>query len=144
MPPGVTGLTGTWTGCFVIVTITEPVMVSKLTLVSFTCRESKSGNLSGLALDGAECPFCCVLLSKACHQASPESRIGDTYLMGRSSVAHSIRRNCSALMSYLFICGCAGSLLYSFFLSLQQAGPLYSCGVWASRCGGFSCCRARL
>ena len=31
----------------------------------------------------------------------------------------------------------------SGFLQSQQAGAALHCGVWASRCGGFSCCRTQ-
>ena len=42
----------------------------------------------------------------------------------------------------LFI-GCAGSLLLPKGLSLVVTSRGYfSCGAWASHCGGFSCCRA--
>ena len=41
-----------------------------------------------------------------------------------------------SMFIYYFIFGCAG-------LSLVAGGLLSSCGVWASHCGGFSCCAAR-
>ena len=45
---------------------------------------------------------------------------------------------------YLFIFGCVGSsLLRAGFLQLRRAGATLRCGVWASHCGGFSCCRAQ-
>ena len=48
---------------------------------------------------------------------------------------------------YLFIYlifGCIGSsLLHAGFLQLLRAGATLCCGAWASRCGGFSYCRAR-
>ena len=45
---------------------------------------------------------------------------------------------------YLFIFGCVGSsLLCTGFLYLHRAGATLNCGVWASHCSGFSCCRAR-
>ena len=44
----------------------------------------------------------------------------------------------------LFIFGCVGSLLLHVgFLQLRRAGATLRCGVWASHCGGFSCCEAR-
>ena len=44
----------------------------------------------------------------------------------------------------LFTFGCVGcSLLRVGFLQLWRAGATLCCGAWASRCGGFSCCRAR-
>ena len=44
---------------------------------------------------------------------------------------------------YLFIFGCIGSsLLCMDFLQLRQAGATLRCGARASRCGGFSCCKA--
>ena len=47
-----------------------------------------------------------------------------------------------SMFIYYFIFGCAGlSLLCG--LSLVAGGLLSSCGVWASHCGGFSCCAAR-
>ena len=46
------------------------------------------------------------------------------------------------LASFFF--GCVGSsLLHAGFLWLQRVGATVRCGVWASHCGGFSCCRAR-
>ena len=45
---------------------------------------------------------------------------------------------------YLFIFGCIGSsLLHAGFLQLWRVGATLRCGVRASRCSGFSCCRAR-
>ena len=42
---------------------------------------------------------------------------------------------------YLFISGYAGSsLLRRLSSSLGEQGLLSSCGMWASHCGGFSCC----
>ena len=38
---------------------------------------------------------------------------------------------------------CTGSSLYSGFSSCGKWGLLSSCGVWSSRCGGFSCCVAQ-
>ena len=47
------------------------------------------------------------------------------------------------LFVYLFIFGCAGSLLLHMgFLQLQQVGATLHCGAQASLCGGFSCCGA--
>ena len=47
------------------------------------------------------------------------------------------------LKIYLFIFGCVGSsLLHAGFLQLRQAGATLRCSVWASPCGGFSCCGA--
>ena len=46
----------------------------------------------------------------------------------------------------LFIFGCIGSsLLRTGFLSScgERQGATLRCGVWASHCGGFSCCGAR-
>ena len=44
------------------------------------------------------------------------------------------------LTVYLFILGCAGSLLlHKLFFSCGERGLLSSCGVQASHCGGFSC-----
>ena len=44
-----------------------------------------------------------------------------------------------ACFSYFF--GCIGSLLLQgLFSSCGEQGRLSSCGVWAFRCGGFSCC----
>ena len=44
----------------------------------------------------------------------------------------------------LFIYDCVGSLLLCVrFVGLQRAGATLHCGAWASRCGGFSSCRAR-
>ena len=43
---------------------------------------------------------------------------------------------------YLFIWGCAGSLLlHAFFSSCSKWGLLPSCGAWASHCSDSSCCR---
>ena len=40
-----------------------------------------------------------------------------------------------------FLFGCIGSsLLHACFLQLWRAGTTLRCGVWASHCGGFSCC----
>ena len=45
---------------------------------------------------------------------------------------------------YLFIFGCVGSsLLHAGFLQLLRAGATLRGGVWASHCGGFSCCGAQ-
>ena len=45
---------------------------------------------------------------------------------------------------YQFVFGSAGSsLLHELFSSCGEQGPLSSCDVWASRCGGFSCCGAQ-
>ena len=47
------------------------------------------------------------------------------------------------LVYLLFIFGGTGSLLLSWlFSSCGKQGLLSSCDAWASRCGGFSCCRA--
>ena len=44
---------------------------------------------------------------------------------------------------YLLIFGCAGpSLLHRLFSSRGERRLLSSFGVWASHCGGFSCCGA--
>ena len=48
---------------------------------------------------------------------------------------------CFLILSYLFLFGCAGSSLM-LFSSCSKQGLLSSCGVQASHCGGFSCCRA--
>ena len=51
--------------------------------------------------------------------------------------------NLLLLFFKLFIFGCAGSsLLHDLFSSCGEQGLLCNCGEWASRCGGFSCCRA--
>ena len=48
-------------------------------------------------------------------------------------------KNC--LFTYVW---CIGSSLLSMnFLSCGKQGPLSSCGLWASRCGGLSCHRAQ-
>ena len=39
-------------------------------------------------------------------------------------------------LAALGLCCCTG------FLQLRWAGATLHCGVWASHCGGFSCCRA--
>ena len=47
------------------------------------------------------------------------------------------------LFIYLFIFGCVGSSsLCVGFLWLWRAGATLHCSVWASHCGGFSCCGA--
>ena len=47
-------------------------------------------------------------------------------------------------LSYFIFFGCFGSsLLHAGFLLLRRAGATLRCGVRASHCGGFSCCRAR-
>ena len=43
---------------------------------------------------------------------------------------------------FKFIFGCVGSSLLRA-AKLQRAGATLRCGVWASHCGGFSCCRAQ-
>ena len=44
---------------------------------------------------------------------------------------------------YSFIFGCVGSSsLHVGFLQLRRAGATLRCSVWASHCGGFSCCGA--
>ena len=44
---------------------------------------------------------------------------------------------------YVFIFGCAGSLmLCGLRAGCHERGLLSSCSAWASRCGGFSLCRA--
>ena len=46
--------------------------------------------------------------------------------------------------TYIFIFGCAGSLLLlGLFSRYEKRGLLSSCGVRASHCSGFSCCRAQ-
>ena len=46
--------------------------------------------------------------------------------------------------TYIFIFGCAGSLLLlGLFSRYGKRGLLSSCGVRASHCSGFSCCRAQ-
>ena len=48
------------------------------------------------------------------------------------------------LFIYLFIYGCIGSsLLHVGLLQLRREGAALRCGVRASHCGGFSCCRAQ-
>ena len=48
-----------------------------------------------------------------------------------------------ASIYHLSIYGCTGfSLLLAGFLLLWQVGASSSCVVWASHCGGFSCCGA--
>ena len=48
------------------------------------------------------------------------------------------------LFVYLFIFGCIGSsLLHTVFLQLRPLRAILRCGVWASHCGGFSCCGAQ-
>ena len=48
------------------------------------------------------------------------------------------------MYTYIFIFGCAGSLLLlGLFSSCDEQGPLFSCAACASHCSGFSCCRAR-
>ena len=51
----------------------------------------------------------------------------------------------SFFKKYLFILGRPGSSLLhmDFLLQRTERGPLSSCGVQPSRCGGFSCRRAR-
>ena len=45
---------------------------------------------------------------------------------------------------FIYLFGCIGSsLLHVGFLQLRRAGTTLRCGVRASHCGGFSCCRAR-
>ena len=43
----------------------------------------------------------------------------------------------------LFFDCIVSSLLHVGFLQLRQVGATLCCSVWASHCGGFSCCRAR-
>ena len=43
---------------------------------------------------------------------------------------------------FFFVC-VGSSLLRAGFLWLRRAGATLRCGVRASRCGGFSCCRAQ-
>ena len=48
-----------------------------------------------------------------------------------------------SLHFYVLIYVCFGSLLLCVvFLQLQQLGDTLHCDVWASLCGGHSCCRA--
>ena len=48
------------------------------------------------------------------------------------------------IIIYLFVFGCAGSLLLrGLFSSCGKEGLLSSCGDWFSHCSGFSCCRAQ-
>ena len=44
----------------------------------------------------------------------------------------------NVFLAVLGLCCCAHA-----FSSSSQQGLLCSCGVWASHCGAFSCCRAR-
>ena len=46
------------------------------------------------------------------------------------------------LFIYVFLAALGSSLLRTGFLQLQRAGATLPCGVWASHCGGFSCCGA--
>ena len=49
-----------------------------------------------------------------------------------------------ALLPYLFIFACVGSLLLcTGLLWLRRAGATPCCRGWASHCGGFSCCGAQ-
>jgi len=51
--------------------------------------------------------------------------------------------NMSIHAALLFIFGCAEPLLLNGLLSsFDEQGLLSICSVWASHCGGFSCCRA--
>ena len=46
--------------------------------------------------------------------------------------------------TYLIIFGYTGSLLLGgLFSNCSEQGLLSGCDMWASRCGGFSCCRAQ-
>ena len=48
------------------------------------------------------------------------------------------------MYTYIVIFGCAGSLLLlGLFSRYEKRGLLSSCGVRASHCSGFSCCRAQ-
>ena len=58
----------------------------------------------------------------------------------------------SIYLKSLFIFGCTGSYCARAFSSncsgwafsrCDKQGLLFSCGVWASHCGGFSCCGVR-
>ena len=50
----------------------------------------------------------------------------------------------SIVVFCLFVFGCVGSsLLCAGFLQLWRVGATLRCGVRASHCGGFSCCRAQ-
>ena len=63
------------------------------------------------------------------------------------------QRNCFTMVQifffliylfYLFIFVCIGSsLLRAGFLQLWRVVATLHCGVWASHCGGLSCCRAQ-
>ena len=45
-----------------------------------------------------------------------------------------------AYVVFIRIFGCAGSLLLcGLFSSFREQGLVFSCGVWASHCRGFSC-----
>ena len=69
--------------------------------------------------------------------ASPALR---TRLLSNSSFSLLKR----VLLIYLFIFGCTGSSLLSAAISsCSERGLPPSCGVQASRCSGFSCCRAQ-
>ena len=46
------------------------------------------------------------------------------------------------LFIYLFLAALGLRCCVQAFLSLQRAGVTLHCGVRASHCGGFSCCRA--
>ena len=47
------------------------------------------------------------------------------------------------LLFFLFVfCSSGSSLLLKGFLLLQWVEATFHCGAWASRCTGFSCCRA--
>ena len=78
----------------------------------------------------AEYPYVCILL------------IYSVYLEYKF-LAVALLTTCYALhflKMYLFIFGCAGSsLLYRLVSGWCQAGPLPSCGAWASHCGSLSC-----
>ena len=70
----------------------------------------------------------------ACHIAG----IQNGSCFGNEGFAPRYLKNAHVL--FIFIFGCAGSLLLcGLFSSFREQGLVFSCGVWASHCGGFSC-----
>ena len=69
------------------------------------------------------------------------------------AIVHRVRKSQTRLKRFsrhagrsllLFIYDCVESpLLHMGFLQLHQVGAALPCSVWASHCGGFSCCGAQ-
>ena len=87
-----------------------------------------------------------VVICKPGREVSPKINPAGTLILGISCLQSFKKINFFFnKFTYFFIFGCVGSLLLrAGFLQLRQAGATLCCSAWASHCGGFSCCGARV